>query len=84
MSWIPLKKYCEKYEWPNTVATLRVLIWKVEQGLGRQPSFIHRYGKRVLIDGELFQAWLTTKEAADAKIKSNQLAREKRLEKSNE
>lgn len=82
--WIPLKKYCEKYEWPNKVSTLRVLIWNVETALGRQPSFISRYGKRVLIDGELFQAWLTTKEAADTKKLSTQMAREKRLEKLND
>jgi hypothetical protein len=79
--WIPLKKYCEKYEWPSKIATLRVIIWNVEKGLGRQPSFIHRYGKRVLIDGEMFQAWLTTKEAADAKKASTLMAKEKRMEK---
>ncbi len=81
--WIPLKKYCEKYEWPTTTATLRVIIWNAEKGLGRQPSFIHRYGKRVLIDGDLFQAWLTTKEAADAKKASYLMTKEKRAEKLN-
>lgn len=60
--WMPLKKYCDKYPWP-TLPTLRWMIWKIEQTLGKQAPFIHRYGKRVLIDGEKFQVWITTEEA---------------------
>ncbi|MES2409056.1 MAG: hypothetical protein V4509_02005 [Patescibacteria group bacterium] len=66
--WIPLKKYCEQYPWPS-LSTLRWIIWRTEAGLEKQAPFVTRFGKRVLIDADIFQAWLTTKEAHDVKEK---------------
>ena len=79
--WITLKNYTEKYDWPATVPTLRVIIWNIEKGLGKTPNFIQRFGKRVLIDGEKFQAWLSTREAEVAKKKGAEMAKERRMEK---
>lgn len=76
--WIPLKNYCEQYPWPKDVQTLRVLIWEAEQVMDKGLPFVNRFGKRVLIDGEIFQAWLSSKEAFDVKQKCIEMARAKR------
>lgn len=54
---MPLKDYCKSYPWPK-LASLRWLIWKLENMMGEQAPFITRFGKRLLIDPEAFEKWV--------------------------
>ena len=64
---MPLVEYCKKYSWPK-INNLRTIIWKSEVVMGAPLPFVKRYGKRVLIDGEAFQAWVASEEGNRVKL----------------
>ena len=87
MAWVPLDHYPKYYSWPN-LKTLRWITWKVEQEMGKQAPYIYRWGKKVLIDPEKFQAWILTEQAQAVKTswveKDRIRKKEKKLSKAKE
>lgn len=76
--WMTLYDYGKQYSWPS-VKHFRWMIWRLENTYkeqGKTCPFTNRYGKRILVDPDKFQAWLGTKEAHDIKFIMNQRDRQ--------
>lgn len=77
MAWMPLKEYTKLYAWPK-LRTLQWIIWKTENTIQKEAPYIKRWGKRVMIDGDLFQAWVASEEGNNTRMVWVNADREKR------
>ncbi len=81
MAWMTMRDYSRLYPWPQ-LKTLRWLTHKIEKEMGKTAPYVHRWGRKVMVDPDLFQSWIVTEEAQQVRMnwiaKDREIKREKR------
>lgn len=61
MNWIPLSNFCQDRPWPK-LPTLRWIIYRGRKAFGHELPFIRKFGRKLLIDADKFNEWISSKE----------------------